>query len=134
MLEDMSTTTAASVDLRAYEQSVRLDGPGLVDELRSLLGARLVAYVGAVRETRAVRQWAEGERTPSEAVVRRLRLAYRAAATITSKDSAEVAQAWFQGANPHLGEVAPARLLREGDLDEVGPLILAAAKAFAADG
>lgn len=134
MLVNMTSTTAARGDLRAYEKSVRLDVAVIVDELRELLGARLVAYVGSVGETRAVRQWAAGEREPSDAVVRRLRLAYRAAATITAKDAPEVAQAWFQGSNPHLDEVAPARMLREGDLDEAGPAVLAAAKAFAAGG
>jgi hypothetical protein len=126
------TTAVARADHRAYERSVRLSVPELVDELRSLLGARLVAYVGSVSETRAVRQWAEGEREPAEAVVQRLRLAFRVASILTENDSPAVVQAWFQGANPHLGEVAPARQLREGDLDEAGPAVLAAAKAFAA--
>ncbi len=35
----------------------------LVKELRELRGARLVAYLGGVRETRAVRHWADGTRT-----------------------------------------------------------------------
>ena len=54
----MSITAAARGDLRAYQDSVRLPTPELVDRLRDLLGARLVAYVGSVKETRAVRQWA----------------------------------------------------------------------------
>lgn len=129
-----ATTTAARADLRAYEQSVRLDVPELVGQLRELLGARLVAYVASVGDTRAVRQWADGDREPADMTVRRLRLAFRVAATLTELDSPPVVQAWFQGTNPHLDEVAPARLLREGDLDDAGPAILAAAKAFAAGG
>jgi hypothetical protein len=39
-----------------------------------------------------------------------------------------------QGLNPQLDDWSPARLLREGDIDEVGPLVLAAARAFAASG
>lgn len=130
----MSITAGARGDLRAYEESVRLSTADLVARLRDLLGARLVAYVGSVKETRAVRQWATGEREPSAEVVRRLRTAYHAAALLHAKDSAEVVGAWFQGMNPRLGDVAPARLLREGDLDEAGPLVLAAARAFAAEG
>lgn len=103
----------------------------LVDQLRALLGAKLVAYLAGVAETRAVRQWAEGERSPSEATVRRLRLALRVALILTEKDTPAVAQAWFLGANPHLSDVAPARQIREGDTDEIGPAVLAAAKAFA---
>jgi hypothetical protein len=45
-----------------------------------------------------------------------------------------VAQAWFQGLNPQLGDRSPARLLREGDLAEVGPEIVAAARAFVIGG
>jgi hypothetical protein len=47
---------------------------------------------------------------------------------------ARVAQAWFQGLNPQLDDGSPARLLREGDLDEVGPLVVAAARAFLVGG
>jgi hypothetical protein len=36
----------------------------VVAELRDLPGARLVAYLAGVTETRAVREWAEGIRTP----------------------------------------------------------------------
>lgn len=121
-------------DLHAYEESVRLEPAELVGRLREILGARLVAYLGSVQETRAVRQWAEGTRSPSAAVQNRLRVAYRVAAMLREKDSTGAVQAWFQGMNPRLDDVAPARLLREGDLEQVGPAILAAARAFAAQG
>ena len=130
----VTPTAAARADLHAYERSVRLPVPELVDQLRALLGSRLVAYVASVGDTRAVRQWADGEREPTQGTVGRLRLAFRVATTLTELDTPPVVQAWFQGANPHLGEVAPARLLREGDLDDSSPAILAAAKAFAAGG
>ncbi|KRB75039.1 hypothetical protein ASE01_16870 [Nocardioides sp. Root190] len=133
----MSTqSTIARGDLRAYEESLRLAAPELVERLRELLGAKLVAYLGSVQETRAVRQWADADdqRTPSTDVLNRLRMAYRIAALLRSKDAAPVVQAWFQGMNPRLDDVAPARLLREGDLEQVGPNVLAAARAFAAAG
>lgn len=133
----MSTqSTIARGDLRAYEESLRLAAPELVERLRELLGAKLVAYLGSVQETRAVRQWADADdqRIPSTDVLNRLRMAYRIAALLRSKDAAPVVQAWFQGMNPRLDDVAPARLLREGDLEQVGPNVLAAARAFAAAG
>lgn len=133
----MSTqSTIARGDLRAYEESLRLAPPELVERLRELLGAKLVAYLGSVQETRAVRQWADADdqRTPSTDVLNRLRMAYRIAVLLRSKDAAPVVQAWFQGMNPRLDDVAPARLLREGDLEQVGPNVLAAARAFAAAG
>ena len=49
---------------------------------------------------------------------------------LSEQDSPRVVQAWFQGLNPHLEDRSPARLLRDGELDEVGPLVLAAARAF----
>src|SRR3954471_13497491 len=97
------TTAHPRPDLAAYADAARMTQPELVGALRDLLGAKLVAYLGRVKETRAVRQWAEGTRTianPTDAD--RLRVAYRAAAMITARDSAHVAQSWFQGLNPLL--------------------------------
>ncbi|GAA4682451.1 hypothetical protein GCM10025780_29910 [Frondihabitans cladoniiphilus] len=120
--------------LGAYERSVRADVPQLVSALRELLGAQLVAYVGHVAETRAVRQWAEGEREPAASTTQRLRVAYQVAGLLAERDNARVVQAWFQGMNPQLDDVSPARLLRTGDLETAGPQVLAAARAFAAVG
>ncbi len=39
-----------------------------------------------------------------------------------------------RGLNPALGDRSPARLLREGAVDEVGPQVLAAARQFAVVG
>jgi hypothetical protein len=58
--------------------------------LQDLLGAKLVAYIGSVKETRAVRQWADGERKPSTDVMRRLRTAYQVAALLGERDSKAV--------------------------------------------
>lgn len=94
-------------DLAAYAEAARMSQPELVAALRDLLGAKLVAYLGRVSETRAVRQWAEGTRTianPED--VERLRIAYRAARLITERDTPAVAQAWFQGLNPVLDDRA----------------------------
>lgn len=126
--------TIATPGLRAYEASVRSDVTELVSELRELLGAKLVAYLGSVSETRAVRQWADGDRKPPAAVVRRLRLAYQVAGLLAERDQPRVIQAWFQGMNPQLDDWAPARMIREGSPDDVGTRILAAARAFAAVG
>jgi hypothetical protein len=120
--------------LRAYEISIRSDIAELVGQLREILGAQLVAYLGSVSETRAVRQWAEGTRKPPAEAIRRLRLAYQVAGLLTERDHPRVVQAWFQGMNPRLEDIAPARLIREGNPDEVGPRVLAAARVFGAAG
>ncbi|WP_255465385.1 hypothetical protein [Frigoribacterium sp. NBH87] len=106
----------------------------LVTALRELLGAKLVAYVGSVAETRAVRQWAEGQRHPSAAVERRLRLTFQVAGLLAERDDPRVIQSWFQGMNPQLEDDSPARMLRDDDLDTAGPRVLAAARSFAAVG
>ena len=131
----MATATPQRSGLQAHAQATRFTTPVLVKALRDLLGARLVAYLGGVQETRAVRQWADGTRAVQDQTdERRLRLAYQIATLVAENDSAEVVQAWFQGLNPQLEDRSPARLLREGDLDEVGPVVLTAARAFAATG
>jgi hypothetical protein len=112
-----------------------MDTAELVTELRDMLGAKLVAYLASVKETRAVRQWAEGTReigNPSDA--ERLRIAYRAARMVIERDSKKVAQAWFQGLNPFLDDRSPARVLRDGDVETDGARVIAAARQFAAVG
>jgi hypothetical protein len=121
-------------DLAAHERAVRAPFPELVEQLRSLLGARLVAYLGAVKETRAVHEWASGERTPNDGTQQRLRTALQVAVVVADADGPTVAQAWFQGLNPQLEDRSPARLVREGDLEEVGPAVIAAARAFLVGG
>lgn len=114
----------------AHERAMRAEFNDVVNELRDLLGRRLVAYLGAVKETRAVNQWADGERTPGAEIQTRLRLALQVALMIADADGAAIAQAWFQGMNPQLGDRAPARVLRDEAPDEAGPAVLAAARVF----
>ena len=107
----------------------------MVRALLEMLGGRLVAFIGGVRETRAVRQWADGERAIRDRDdEQRLRIAYRAALLITARDSHTVAQSWFHGLNPQLDDRAPARVLRDEKPEVGGPLVLAAARSFAAVG
>ena len=127
-------STSARPDLPAHAESVRLPFSELVAELRELLGVRLVAYLASVRETRAVNQWCDGTRETDADTVQRLRDAFVVAKTLAQSDPPAVVQAWFQGLNPLLDDRSPARLLREGELDDAGPQVLAAARAFIATG
>lgn len=125
-------TTTSSPGLSSYRESVTLEFPELVGRLRDILGARLVAYLGGVKETRAVRQWVAGERTPADAVVQRLRLAHQVAGLIIeSQNSPAIAQAWFQGANPQLEDRSPAHVLRHELPDSISQPVISAARAFA---
>lgn len=126
--------TRSRPDFAAHQRATRAPFPEVARELRELLGARLVAYIGGVQETRAVRQWAEGGRAPGASDQQRLRIALQVALVIAEADGPEVAQAWFQGLNPQLDDRSPARMLRDGDLEETGPAVIAAARAFLVGG
>ena len=126
--------TASRPGLAAHTLAVRSTFPEVVTALRALLGPRLVAYLGAVRETRAVHQWADGARAPSDAVQQRLRVALQVASMVAEVEGPRIAQAWLQGLNPQLEDRSPARLLREGELQEVGPAVVGAARAFLVGG
>ncbi len=131
----MAVSTPSRPDLEAHVKATRLEFPVVVKELRELLGPRLVAYIAGVGETRTVREWAEGAAAKrGEVIEPRLRVAFHIASFIADHDAPSVAQSWFQGLNPQLDDRAPARLLREEDLGEVGPQVLAAARAFVVGG
>jgi len=122
-------------ELRAHDRAIRAPIAEAVTELRDLLSGRLVAYIAGVSETRAVNEWADGARSiRSPETEARLRLALQIAVMLADADQPPVVQAWFMGLNPELDDRSPARLLRDGELDEVGPAVLAAARAFVAGG
>ena len=116
--------------LKAYREAVSLEVPALVQALCDLLGLRLVAQIGAVKETRAVRQWIAHERSPSTPTVKRLRDTYQIARLLAESCTPEVIRAWFDAMNPLLGDSSPARLLRDGEGDENALRVLAAARNF----
>src|SRR5437870_5691556 len=99
--------------LAAHALAVRATFPEVVSRLRELVGPGLVAYLGSVRETRAVHQWADDDREPSDVVQQRLRLALQVAAMLSDEESPRIAQAWLQGLNPQLEDRSPARMIRE---------------------
>lgn len=108
-----------------------MNTPELVAALTDRLGLKLVAYLARSKESHAPREWARGtEVLANTEDIERLRLALQAANLIMTREPAAIAQAWFQGLNPVLGDISPARLLRETDTDTAGPEILAAARQF----
>lgn len=122
----MSTTNG----LKAYNDSIERTVPQIVEELRHTLGAKLVAYIAGVTETRTVRDWVETDRRPSSSAVQRLRLTHRIVTLIRQSDGDAVVPTWFQGMNPDLGGRSPARVLHEDTFEEAGPRVLAAANGF----
>ena len=80
----------ASPGIRAYRESINLEVAPLVAELRDMLGAKVVAYLAGVGETRAVRQWADGSRKMPAETEARLRLASARGAGGTEDASTEI--------------------------------------------
>jgi hypothetical protein len=107
--------------------------PEIVAELAGLIGKKLTAYIGGVKDTRHVERWIAGAE-PYRDADRKIRLAYQIAKTLSEHDSPRVAQAWLAGLNPELQDRTPIRLLREEDPEKVGPEILNAMRAFLAGG
>jgi len=122
----------ARPELEATNRSVRLDTSKLVAELCDMLGTRLVAFIGGVSETRAVREWAAAQRSPRDDTEARLRFTFVVAKLIAEEESPRIARTWLMGLNPQLDDHSAAGLIRDGDLHDVRPRILAAARAFVA--
>ena len=127
-----TATLRTTTDLRAHRTSIKGSIAAVTEQLTDILGAPLVAYIGSVKETRAVREWIAGTRAPRGDASQRLRFAYRVAKGIADSDGIKTAQAWFQGLNPMLGNVSPAQLIRTGELSANGPRIVEAEEHFLA--
>ena len=120
-------------DLAAHRESLRLPATEIVKQLVAILGRKLTAYIGKVKDVRAVDRWAAGGEIYGDAE-QRLRFAFQVARTLSEQDTPAVVQAWMTGVNPELGDRVPLRLMREGDLNTVGAEVLRAARAFLAGG
>jgi hypothetical protein len=129
----MPARAPARPGLIAHRESLTLSFPELVRRLAEIVGRKLTAYVGGVKDVRAVERWMQGSQPYGDAEPR-LRLAFQIVRTLSEHDSPGVVQAWLMGVNPELGDRVPLRLLREGDLMVVAPQVLAAARAFVAGG
>jgi hypothetical protein len=127
----MGTLSPPRPDLNAHERALRLPASEVVQELTDVIGRKLTAYIGGVKDVRAVDRWIGGSDMYGEAE-QRLRFAFQVVGTLREHDSAKVVQAWLTGVNPELGDRVPLRLLRENDIHEVAPAVLRAARAFIA--
>jgi hypothetical protein len=110
-----------------HTETARLGVHELVRRLNSHLGPTLVAVLANVRDRKLPSKWAQAEGPePRYESWQRLQMAHRVWTLISDAENEYVARAWFIGANPRLGEVAPVMKLREGELPEV----MSAARAF----
>ena len=127
----MATVSLPKPDLFAHREALRLPATAVVEKLVEIVGRKLTAYIGGVKDARAVDRWIAGGEIYGDAEPR-LRFAFQVVRTLVEHDSPGVVQAWLTGVNPELGDRVPLRLLRESDIDAVAPAILSAARAFLA--
>jgi hypothetical protein len=130
----LATVTRPRPDLAAHRRAVQASFSEIVTEVAEILGKKLTAYIGGVKDTRVIDRWMQGGVEPYRDAEPRVRLAYQIAKTLSEHDSPRVVQAWFTGLNPELQDRTPIRLLREGDVEKVGPELLNAMRAFLAGG
>ncbi|WP_374976643.1 hypothetical protein ACEYYH_02100 [Microbacterium trichothecenolyticum] len=125
-----TATAAQRPGLQAAREAVELPFPELVDRLRDLVGVRLIAYVGNVKNTRPVSDWAAGRRSPGAEDEERVRLAFQAARLMRDRYDPATIQSWLMGSNPALDYEAPARHIRDNRAVDVARDIMAAASSF----
>lgn len=118
-----------SLEAAIHAECVKLAFPELVIALTLLLGKKLTAYVASVKSVRTVENWMTGTE-PYKGPDTRLRTAYQVAKLISTRYQPQVIQSWFMGLNPDLDDRAAATLLREGEIEVIGPAVLRAARAF----
>ena len=129
----MDTPLFPRPDLFAHREALRLPASKVVEKLVEIVGRKLTAYIGGVKDARAVDRWIAGGTMYGDAESR-LRFAFQVVRAISEHDSAAVVQAWLTGVNPELGDRFPARMMRENEIDAVAPAVLSAARAFLAEG
>ena len=129
----MPVVSPGRPDLAAHRLATTAPFPKVVRELTGLIGRKLTAYIAGVKDVRALDRWVAGAE-PYNNAEERLRFAFRVAMTLQDHDHPSIVQAWLIGLNPELNDRVPIRLLREGDLEKVGPELLGAVRAFLAGG
>lgn len=117
----------------AHCEELRLSIPEITEFLVDIIGRKLTAYAGGERDVCSVDRWMAGSELYGDAE-QRLRFAYQLVRTLAQREDPKIIQLWLIGLNPELGNRTPLKLIREGDLENVGPEILSAARAFLVGG
>lgn len=128
----MDTPMLPRPDQLAHREALRLPASKVVEKLVEIVGRKLAAYIGGVKDVRAVDRWIAGGAIYGNAESR-LRFAFQVARALSEDDSPAVVQVWLTGVNPELGDRVPLRLMRENEIDDVAPDILSAVRAFLGD-
>ena len=125
----MENTLPSRPDLSAHREALRLPASKVVEKLVEIVGRKLTAYIGGVKDARAVDRWISGGEIYGDAE-NRLRFAFQVVRALNEHDSPAVVQAWLTGVNPELGDRVPLRVMLESEIDAVAPAILSAVRAY----
>lgn len=107
----------------------------IVSALVAIIGKKLTTYAAGVKDTRTIDLWMRnGIRGLDKRTEDRLRFLYGIVKMLREHDSPDVIQGWLVGMSPELGDRAVLRVLRQEPLEIAAPLILNAARTFAAVG
>ena len=110
--------------------TIRMGIHEVARQLNAGLGPTLVAALTGTKDRKLPIRWAHADGPePGPDFRRRLLLAHRVWTQIAPEETADVARAWFIGANPFLDEDTPLTAIRE---DRARPVV-AAATAFVED-
>ena len=90
----MDTPELSSPDLFAHREALRLPASKVAEKLVEIVGRKLTAYIGGVKDARAVDRWIGGGEIYG-GVESRLRFAFQVARAISEHDSPAVVQAWL---------------------------------------
>lgn len=126
----LDTTTLETFGQSAHRVTVETDVRAITGFLREVFGVKMTAYLAKVADPKTVARWIGGDQHPRPKAESRLRAAFQVFQFLQQCDSPHTVRAWFVGMNPELGDVSPARAIREGLSQEV----MVAAKTFAAGG
>lgn len=116
-------TTAGANGSAIHAQAMRTPASELVRELLDHLGPTVVAALAGVRDRKQPYKWAADGSQPRQESLARLQVGYRVWSMIAAADGANVARAWFIGANPRFDERPPYLVIRE---DQFGDVVAAA--------
>ncbi|MET3862543.1 hypothetical protein ABIE38_003489 [Dietzia sp. 2505] len=104
----------------AHTETMRLSTAELARQLVQHLGPTVVAVLAGVRDKKLPYKWArEGGPVPRDGALQRLQVAHRAWVALATAEGADIARAWFIGANPRLDEQPPFMAIAGGEFREV---------------
>lgn len=106
----------------------KMDKAPIIEQLMNIVGPKQAAYIGGGESSQNAYRWVKEGLEP--ALERRMQLALNVSRIICDSESELKTQGWMIGGNPHLNGESPMQLLRDGDTEEVGPELIAAARAY----